>query len=247
MGSIENLQDKISHFITMGTMWIILLILQLTTAYNIQKRSRALEVEGSGVDEDNMMLEIEDMMEENGGNTQFFESLFSFYSEVIESLKNYESLIHHFIPSFAAAVPRSLIDMGDKYDLEFVIESVRQFGLIVKGLASDLSEFSDLSDLSIASIPLYSIAAILSVVFIGLLYTYSKPILAILWVTSGLAPSAFFRTNEGDGDISDVIRTARGFLGEDFNVELFDEMTAGVLNAVDTYSMLQGLQKDFLE
>merc|ERR1712242_127347 len=237
MGSIENLQDKISHFITMGTMWIILLILQLTTAYNIQKRSRTLEVEGSGMDEDKMMLEIEDMMEENGGNTQFFESLFSFYSEVIESFKNYESLIHHFIPSFATAVPRSLIDMGDKYDLEFVI------GQIVKGL----TEFSDLNNFSIASIPLYSIAAILSVVFIGLLYTYSKPILAILWVTSGLAPSAFFRTNEGDGDISDVIRTARGFLGEDFDVELFDEMTAGVLKAVDTYSILQGLQKDFLE
>merc|ERR1712242_183497 len=234
MGSIENLQDKISHFLTMGTMWVILLILQLTTAYNIQKRSRALEVEGSGMDEDKMVLEIEDMMEENGGNTQFFESLFSFYSEVIESLKNYESLIHHFIPSFATAVPRSLIDMGDKYDLEFVIESVRQFGLIVKGLTSDLST---------TSILFYSYFAISLLVLIGWLYAYSR--LAIRWVTSGLAPPPFFRTNERDGDFSHVIRTARGFLGDDFNLEAFDQMTADVLKAFDTYSMLQSLQEDF--
>merc|ERR550534_759143 len=135
------------------------------------------------MDEDDMMLEIDNMkQEENGGVKHFLESLLSFsYSEVIESLKNYQSLLPHFFPSFATAVPRSLIDMGDIYDLEFVIESVTQFGLMVKGLASDLS----------TTITLFYSIAILSVVLIGGLYAYaySNPILASLWVISSLAPN----------------------------------------------------------
>merc|ERR1711990_822614 len=235
MGSIDNLKDKINYniTITMHTMWIILLILQLTTAYNIQKRSRALEVEGSGMNEDNMMLEIEDMKEEENGG-YFLESLFAYFSEILESL-NFQSLIPHSLPTFAAAVPRSLIDIGDIYDLQFVIESVRQFGLIVKDLASHLST---------TSILFYSSAALLSVVLIGWLFAISMPILGILYVTSGLAN---FRTYERDGYILDGIRTARGLLGEDFDAEVLDQITAGVLKAVDTYSMLQGLQEDFLE
>ena len=148
---------------TMAPVWILLLILQVTHTYNIQKRGRDLEVEGSGEDEDNMMLEIEDMMkEENKGDEYSFESLFAYYTDVRESLKNYQYLLEGFTPSFAAALPRSLI--GDKVDLQLVIDSVKQFGLP--------------SDQFIARIPLYSIAAVLSAVLLSGLYA--------LWVISDL-------------------------------------------------------------
>ena len=175
--SVKNQHHKISNTMTtmttmatMAPVWILLLILQVTHTYNIQKRGRDLEVEGSGEDEDNMMLEIEDMMkEENKGDEYSFESLFAYYSDVRESLKNYQYLLEGFTPSFAAAFPRSLI--GDKVDLQLVIDSVKQFGQkVVMGLPSD--QF-------IARIPLYTIAAILSAVLFSGLYA--------LWVISDIA------------------------------------------------------------
>ena len=126
-------------------------------------------MEGSGEDEDKMMLEIEDMMkEENKGDEYSFESLFAYYTDVRESLKNYQYLLEGFTPSFAAAFPRSLI--GDKVNLQFFIDSVKQLGLRVMGLPSD--QF-------IARIPLYTIAAILSAVLFSGLYA--------LWVISDIA------------------------------------------------------------
>jgi len=48
---------------------------------------------------------------------------------------------------------------------------------------------------------------------------------------------------ERDDYLMDGIRTARSLLGaQGFDEEVLDKMAAGVMKAVDTYSMLQDLQ-----
>ena len=124
------------------------------------------------------------------------------YTEVIESLKNiaqfltsedspgqyiahfdYQTLLERITPTFAAAVPRSLI--GDFFNLPTdylregvnhvsevgVIESAKQFGLMVKNQAKGL-----IGELSTTSIFLYT----MGVGLLGGLFAISAPVGAIL-------------------------------------------------------------------
>ena len=51
------------------------------------------------------------------------------------------------------------------------------------------------------------------------------------------------RIRERDDYLMDGIRTARSLLGaQGFDEEVLDKMAAGVMKAVDTYSMLTNLQ-----
>ena len=55
------------------------------------------------------------------------------------------------------------------------------------------------------------------------------------------------RIRERDDYLFQGIRTARSLLGaQGFDEEILDRMATGVMKAVDTYSMLQGLQGDDL-
>merc|ERR1711870_72986 len=227
--------------------------------------------EGSGMDEDSIVqgiMEVDD--EENEDYKSIFETLYGFgtkfnkilfdqsspvqyalnydYSEVIESLKNiaefltsedspgqylahfdYQSLLERITPTFYTAVPRSLI--GDFSDLPSdylregvnhvsevgVIESAKQFGLMVKEQAKSL-----ISELSTTSI-----------------------FLALSGIISRGSRNLFNRIRERDDYLFDGIRTARSLLGaQGFDEDVLDRMAAGVMQAVDTYSMLQGLQGD---
>merc|ERR1711870_24540 len=171
---------------------------------------------------------------------------------------DYQSLLERITPTFYTAVPRSLI--GDFSDLPTdylregvnhvsevgVIESAKQFGLMVKEQAKSL-----ISELSTTSIFLYTVG----VGLLGGLLAISAPVTAILGsiflALSGIisrgSRNLFNRIRERDDYLFDGIRTARSLLGaQGFDEDVLDRMAAGVMKAVDTYSMLQGLQGDNL-
>lgn len=199
------------------------------------------------------------------------------YTEVIESLKNiaqfltsedspgqyiahfdYQALLERITPTFAAAVPRSLIadlsDLPTDYLREGVnhvsevgvIESAKQFGLMVKDQARGL-----IGELSTTSIFLYT----MGVGLVGGLFAISAPVGAILstiflamsGVISRGSRNLLNRIRERDDYLFQGIRTARSLLGaQGFDEEILDRMAVGVMKAVDTYSMLQGLQSNDL-
>merc|ERR1712242_162932 len=303
MGSVFNYTQQ-SVNITMEFVWFILLIFQVTQGYNLQKRGRDLEVEvegneiekglslvdnlveGSGMDEDTIVLGIMEVDEEdNDEDKSIFETIYGFgtkfnkilfddsspvqyvlnydYSEVIESFKNiaefltsedspgqyiahfdYQSLLERITPTFAAAVPRSLLGDFSYLPTDYlkdgvkhvskvdVIESAKQFGIMVKRQAKSL-----ISELSTTSIFLYTVA----VGFLGGLLAISAPVTAILGtiflalskIISRGSRNLFNRIRERDDYLFDGIRTARSLLAQGFDEDVLDRMAAGVMKAVD--------------
>merc|ERR1719189_855398 len=254
----------------MDFVWFIFLIFQVTQGYNLQKRGRAMEVDDDENEDEKSIFEIL-----YGFGTKFNKILFDEsspvqyvlnydYSEVIESLQNiaqfltsedspgqyiahfdYQSLLERITPTFAAAVPRSLIGEFSVSEVG-VIEAAKQFGLMAKRQAKSL-----ISELSTTSIFLYTVG----VGLLGGLLAISAPITAILGTIflalSGIisrgSRNLFNRIRERDDYLFDGIRTARSLLGaQGFDEDVLDRMAAGVIKAVDTYSMLQGLHGDAL-
>jgi len=273
----------------MAPILIMLLLLPLSQGYNLQKRSRALEVEedGSGMDDVMLNMDTEDMMVEvTEDEKSFFASLFGLgtkvnkilfddsspvqyvikydYSEVIESVKSianffwgadspaqyianfdYQSLLERITPAFATGligdisdiptptvelIARSMNQVGERG----VIESVKQFVLMIKDWIADLLSF-------VVAIPVTFLAGILG---IGRGIIFSD----ITEAVGRGGRNLLIRIRERDDYLMDGIRTARSLLGaQGFDEEVLDKMAAGVMKAVDTYSMLtdlQGLQEN---
>jgi len=181
------------------------------------------------------------------------------YSEVIESVKSianffwgadspaqyianfdYQSLLERITPSFATGligdvsdiptpsvelIARSMNLVGERG----VIESVKQFAMMIKDWVVNLFSF-------VVAIPVTFMAGILG---IGRGIIYSD----ITEAVGRGGRNLLSRIMERDDYLMDGIRTARSLLGaQGFDEEVLDKMAAGVMKAVDTYSMLQDLQ-----
>jgi len=189
------------------------------------------------------------------------------YSEVIESVKSianffwgadspaqyianfdYQSLLERITPSFATGligdvsdiptpsvelIARSMNLVGEGEVVTCyscgVIESVKQFAMMIKDWVVNLFSF-------VVAIPVTFMAGILG---IGRGIIFSD----ITEAVGRGGRNLLSRIMERDDYLMDGIRTARSLLGaQGFDEEVLDKMAAGVMKAVDTYSMLQDLQ-----
>merc|ERR1712217_183691 len=271
MGSVLNYTQQPVNS-TMELVLLILLTLQVTQGYNLQNRGRALEVEvegneiekglslfdifneGSGMDEDSIVqgiMEVDE--EENEDYKSIFETLYGFgtkfnkilfdqsspvqyalnydYSEVIESLKN----IAEFLTSE---------DSPGQYLAHFDYQSLLERITPTFYTAVPRSLIGDFSDLPSD----YLREGVNHVSEVGVIESakqFGSIFLALSGIISRGSRNLFNRIRERDDYLFDGIRTARSLLGaQGFDEDVLDRMAAGVMQAVDTYSMLQGLQGD---
>jgi len=181
------------------------------------------------------------------------------YSEVIESVKSianffrgedspvlyianfdYQALLERITPSFATGLigdtsdtPNSSVESSARSLNEVaergVVDSVKQFALMAKDWVVDL--FFTVFSLVFA-IPVALVAGITGL---------GRSLISEAVGRGGR--NLIKRIRERDDYFLEGIRTARSLLGaQGFDEEVLDKMAAGVMKAVDTYTMLQDLK-----